>query len=96
MLQQEEILSFLKEYKNKNLDESIEKIGVFGSFARGDAKENSDIDIVVKMKKADMFTLIKIKQDIEKHFMKHVDIIQLREKMNQLLKTRIIQDAIYI
>jgi predicted nucleotidyltransferase len=96
MLKKSEVLTFLKEYKTKELDKKVDKIGIFGSFARDEALNDSDIDIVVEMHKADMFTLIKIKQDIEKHFMKKVDVIQLRDKMNKLLKNRILKDAIYI
>ena len=45
------ILNYLKEhyseFKNKY---NVEKIGLFGSYARDEATENSDIDIFVKMK----------------------------------------------
>ncbi|NLV16104.1 MAG: hypothetical protein GXY50_02680 [Syntrophomonadaceae bacterium] len=30
----------------------MSRIGVFGSFARGEAKENSDVDILVEFSKA--------------------------------------------
>ena len=45
------ILNYLKEhyseFKNKY---NVEQIGLFGSYARDEATENSDIDIFVKMK----------------------------------------------
>ncbi len=92
-----EILNFLKEYKEKNREKYyIEQLGVFGSFARDEATPNSDIDIVVKMSKSDMFALIGIKQDIEKYFKSKVDIVQFRERMNTLLKSRISKEAIYV
>ena len=92
-----EILTFLKDYKTNNSEKYyIEEIGIFGSFARDEATPKSDIDVVVKMKKSDLFALIKIKQDIEAFFKSNVDIVQFRERMNKLLKSRILKEAIYV
>lgn len=97
MLTKEEILNYLKTYKTSKKDEyHIKRIGLFGSYARDEANESSDIDIVVDLEKATMFGLIGIKQDIEEYFKNHVDIVQIREKMNSLLKQRIERDAIYV
>jgi predicted nucleotidyltransferase len=43
-----------------------------------------------------MFGLVAIKEDIEEYFKKHVDIIQIRERMNSLLRERIEKEAIYV
>lgn len=97
MLTQKEILDYLSAYKTLKKDEyGIKKLGLFGSFARDEAGENSDIDIVVDFEKSTMFGLIAIKQDTEEYFKNHVDIIQIRDKMNALLKKRIQRDAIYV
>jgi predicted nucleotidyltransferase len=50
MIQQNEIITYLKE--NKDLFQrqfNIIKIGIFGSFARNEQTENSDIDIIFEM-----------------------------------------------
>ncbi len=97
MVSQNELLDFLKEYKAKNSEKYyIEQLGIFGSFARNEATPESDIDVVVKMSKPDMYALIGIKQDIENYFKSKVDIVQLRERMNALLKSRIYKEAIYV
>lgn len=74
----------------------IRKIGIFGSYARGEAGDDSDIDIVVELEKPDMFYMIGIKQDIEETLGVHVDIIRMRERMNQSLKAQIEKDVIYV
>ncbi|MBI5402016.1 MAG: nucleotidyltransferase family protein [Ignavibacteriae bacterium] len=79
---------FKKEYK-------VKKIGVFGSWARGDANEESDIDIVVDLENPDLFYLIGVKQAIEETFGKRVDIVRMRAKMNKTLRKRIEHDVIY-
>jgi len=97
MLTKEEILEYLKVYKaSKKEQYAIKRLGIFGSYARNEASEDSDIDIVVDFEKSTMFGLVAIKEDIEDYFNKHVDIVQIRERMNGLLKDRIQQDSIYV
>jgi predicted nucleotidyltransferase len=95
-MDREEIIRFLKEFKEKNKNKyQIISIGIFGSFAKNKANDNSDIDIVVKLTKQDLFELIGIKQDLEEIFHHPVDIVSYREKMNLFLKKRIDKDAVY-
>ena len=44
----EKILSFLKELKPSLQKEGIKKIGLFGSYAKGEEEESSDIDFLKK------------------------------------------------
>ena len=76
--------------------EGAKKIALFGSYARGDIYENSDIDIVVELEEPDLFYLIGIKQIVEEAFGNKVDIVRLRENMNKALKHRIERDVIYV
>jgi len=56
----------------------------------------SDIDIVVKLEKQDLFNMIGIKQDLEDALHTQVDIISYRERMNAFLKQRIDKEAVYV
>ncbi len=90
-----EILDYLKNhytYLKEKYD--VEAIGLFGSYARNEAKEDSDIDIFVKMKPK-LLNLVAVKQLIEEDLQKKVDIVRLRDKMNPYLKKRILEDGIY-
>jgi len=94
---QNQILDYLSTHKNKFQKlYNVNKIGIFGSYARNEATPDSDIDIVVDLKKSTMFGLVAIKEDIEEYFQKDVDIVQMRDRMNQLLKERIEKEAIYV
>jgi len=90
-----DILNYLQDhyalFKEKY---EVEEIGLFGSYARNEAKENSDIDIFVKMKPK-LLNMVAIKQLIEKDLHKRVDIVRLRDKMNPYLKKRILKDGVY-
>lgn len=87
----------LKKYKEQNVRRyGIKSLGVFGSVARDDATESSDIDIVVELDRADLFILADIKQDIEETLGRHVDIVRKRRLMNPLLARRISREVIYV
>jgi len=96
-MEREEILSVLRAYKMDFSEKyGILELGVFGSFARNEAGDDSDVDICIKTKNPDPFSLVHIKEDIEHRVKKHVDIIRMREKMNPYLRQRIEKDAVYV
>jgi uncharacterized protein len=91
----ETILHYLKDRKAEFADKyGVSKIGVFGSFAKDEAKEDSDIDIFVEMK-PDIFSMVHIKEAIESDLCAKVDLVRLRETMNLVLKNEILQKGIY-
>ena len=96
-LNPEYVAKILMLHKNKLKQQyGVTKLGFFGSVARGEANENSDVDIVVELQKADLFYLVHIKEELQEALHSHVDIIQYRKTMNPFLKKRIKEDAIYV
>jgi len=92
-----EIIKNLRQYKEENYKKyRILKMGVFGSVARDQMREQSDIDIVVELEKQDLFYIIGIKQDLEERLYHPVDVVSYREKMNKFLKKRIDEEAVYV
>ena len=92
-----EILDILKRYKKENAEKyGIKSLGIFGSFSRDEAKDKSDVDIVIETAVPDLFKLVHIKIELEELLHKTVDIVRNREKMNPYLKTRIKKDAVYV
>ena len=92
-----EILEVLGIFKKKCAGKyGIISLGLFGSAARDENQAGSDVDIVIKLKKQDLFNMIGIKQDLEETLHTSVDVISYREKMNAFLKKRIDKDAIYV
>ncbi len=72
------------------------KIGFFGSFARNEQTDKSDIDVAVELQKADLFLLVALKNYLQSVFEKEVDIIRVRENMNKFLKDKLQKDIIYV
>lgn len=90
------ILNYLKEHYSEFKEKyDIEQIGLFGSYARDEATENSDIDIFVKMKPT-LSNYVEIKEELESTFHKSVDIVRIRDKMNPYLLKRIQKDGLYV
>ena len=74
----------------------VTKIGIFGSFARNEIREDSDVDVVVEMREPDLFYMVHIKETLEESFKMPVDVIRYREMMNSRLKARIDREAVYV
>ncbi len=84
------ILSSFKEY-------NPHKIGIFGSFARGDNKKGSDIDILVEFKDSpSLLTLIKLENDLSEILGVKVDLVTTGALKNKRIKKNIKKDLINI
>ncbi len=91
-----EILHILHAYRQEVASRyGIQAIGVFGSVARGEHRADSDVDVVVKIVRPDLFILVDIKQELEARLHRPVDVVSYRESMNPFLKQRIDREAVY-
>jgi predicted nucleotidyltransferase len=74
---------------------ALSRIGIFGSVARREAGEESDIDIVVEME-PDLFKRAALKSELEELLHRSVDVVRYSKRMNPSLKQRIDRDALYV
>jgi hypothetical protein len=96
-MNKDEILAILRDFKQKFAEPyGILALGLFGSVARGQSRDDSDVDICIKTVTPDPFLLVHIKEDIEQRVHHRVDIVRVRDKMNPFLKERIEKDGIYV
>ena len=99
----ESILNFLAEIKSELQDDGIVRLGLFGSFSRGDETVYSDIDIAIA-KESDYLSsrtaysyfdeISKIKTLIEKKFHRKSDVFDLDS--DSVMKTSIQKDLLYV
>ena len=92
-----DILDFLSRHKEVFLEKyGVTKIGVFGSYARDEAKEESDVDIAVEMlaEKKTLHTFFSLKRELEKAFDKTVDL-GIESSLKPIAKERILKEIIY-
>ena len=98
-MEKQDILNYLKsnqEYYQNQF--GIKFIGLFGSFARDEASENSDIDILYKIekdKKLSMFKYLKLTKELEDFFHKKIDLVR-DETVKSQIKSYIQKDISYV
>jgi predicted nucleotidyltransferase len=99
-----EILDYLKKHKNDYANDGVVLLGLFGSFARDEADENSDIDILIETKESFLKKFVgfrgytklnEIKETISKDLQKDIDLVD-KVGLIQHNNDYIIEKAIYV
>lgn len=99
---------FIEEKINKNISKikpqiikiikksGIKKAGIFGSYARGEQKASSDIDILIEpTKEIGFFEIIKLEDELKNKLNKKIDLLTYAS-IHKLLKKRILKEEIRI
>ncbi len=74
----------------------VTSLGVFGSAARDEAREDSDVDIVFETNSPNLFRTAQMKRQLEAIPCRRVDVVRWRERINSRLKARIAREARYV
>lgn len=91
----EYILDFLKAHKDElKKNYKVLEIGLFGSYAKDKADENSDIDIVIKSDNKDFFLREDLREYLQLHLKKSVDVGYF-DSIRDYYKQKIEKDIIY-
>ena len=97
VLQPGELRALLRALKEQHAEEyQLMSLGYFGSYARNEADEESDVDVVFQTDSPDLFMTAMLRQDLETLLGRRVDVIRMRDSMNPRLKTRIEGEATYV
>ena len=92
-----EILSLMSRFKpTAQKKYGMTKLGIFGSVARGEQTDNSDVDICYEGQAPSLLTLDKIQTELEQLLDCKVDLVRVRESMSSLLRKRILRDVIFV
>ncbi|MBQ8066181.1 MAG: nucleotidyltransferase domain-containing protein [Prevotella sp.] len=97
MLTLQDCITRLTEFKQESGQRlGISKLGVFGSVARRENTEGSDLDVVVEMDQATLRRMYEIEERLGKMFNCKIDVVQMRPTLRPLLRRNIEKDAIYV
>ncbi len=97
ILQPPQLRALLKAFKEQHAEEyHLLALGYFGSYARNEASEQSDIDIVFDTDAPNLFRTVMLKQDLEAWLGRPIDVLQLRGLTNSRLRARIEKEAVYV
>ncbi len=91
------ILNFLKTSKTHfNKTYGVTKIGLFGSYARDEQTEDSDIDIAIEIDSKNSFrSFFGLKKEIEQKLGKKIDL-GIESALKPIAKKHIQKDLIYV
>ena len=95
-MKREEVFNIISAHQAELLDRGVKDLAVFGSVARGDSSETSDVDILVEFNRAvGLFEFVRLKMLLEKWIGCRVDLVTL-DAIHPALRERILKEAIYV
>ena len=95
---QSEIITFLQAHKDELAHRfGVVSIGLFGSFARGKAREDSDIDIAIELmpEKKTLGNFLGIRRYLEQEFGRKVDL-GIESTLKPLARKIITKEIIHV
>jgi uncharacterized protein len=95
MTTREDILKILEARSESIKKFGVREIGVFGSFARGDQKETSDVDVLVELDRPKYRNYMGLLEFLESTFGRKVDLV-MKGSIKPLIKKRILRETIYV
>ena len=90
-----EILRLLEENRERIKTFGVMEIGVFGSVARGEQTENSDVDVVVELENKTFDAYMSLLFFLEELFGCKVDLV-MKGSIKPVIKEEILSEAIYV
>jgi len=94
MLAAEKILSVLQSHQAELRGLGVKRLGLFGSAARGETTEASDLDFLVEFDRKSFDAYMDLKEFLEKLFGRRVDLV-LAETVKPQLRSRILAETVY-
>lgn len=74
----------------------VKEIGIFGSFARGEQKKKSDVDVLVEFEDMpDLIKFIELERKLQRLLGKKVDLVR-KGAIREELKDSILRDVIIV
>ena len=97
VLPQEQLQALLKTFKEQHADKyHLLALGYFGSYARNEATEDSDVDIVFETDAPNLFRASSMRLELEELLGRHVGVVQLDGLANQRFRARVEKEAVYV
>ena len=97
ILSENELRRRLREFKEqRGADFHLITLGYFGSYARGEARTDSDVDVVFETMEPNLWTTSIMKQDLEEWLGRSVDVSRLHNYLNPRFRARLEREAVYV
>ncbi|MBE9061203.1 nucleotidyltransferase family protein [cf. Phormidesmis sp. LEGE 11477] len=97
VLDQENLQQLLREFKQRRGSAlNLRALGYFGSYARQEARPDSDVDIVFETDSPNLFMTARLREELVEVLGRSVDVIRYRERMSPRFKARLEKESIYV
>jgi predicted nucleotidyltransferase len=74
----------------------ISELGIFGSYARGEQRPNSDLDILVAFDEpVTLFDLVRLENELTDELDIEVDLVT-KDSLKPRIATRVTEDVVYV
>ncbi len=74
----------------------VARVGIFGSVARGEATDTSDVDILVEFSDhPDLFQFVRLQERLSKILGREVDLVT-PDALKPLIKDRVLREVRYV
>lgn len=91
----DDILRLLAEKSDPIRKFGVKQIGIFGSFARGEQKKNSDVDVLVEMERSTFDTYMGLLFFLEELFGRKVDLVE-KDTIKPIIRDRVLRETLYV
>ncbi len=88
------ILEFLAQHREKLREFGVKKIGLFGSYARGEQRPDSDMDFLVVIENMDFTRWMDVWDYLENSFGQKVDVVPEKD-LREELRPYVLPEVIY-
>ncbi len=91
----ETILDFLRTHREELSAMGVVKIGLFGSYARGEQRADSDIDFLVTMSSPSFKNFMDVWHFLEDHLEHEIDLGE-EDYLREELRPQVMRDVVYV
>lgn len=90
----QDIIDVLGKHREELRGLGVRRLGLFGSAARDEATEGSDLDFLVELDRKTFDSYMDVKELLERLFQRRIDLV-VAEALKPQLRAHILQETIY-
>lgn len=91
----EQILDLLASNREAIRKFGVKEIGIFGSFARGEQRTDSDVDVLVDLESNTFDAYMDLLFFLEDLFGRKVDLVD-KDTIKPIIRNRVLREALYV
>lgn len=89
----DQILETIHAHASELRELGVSELALFGSYARGDAAPNSDIDFIVEFEQKSFDNYMGVRELLERLFGRKIDLV-MKSAIKPRLRDRILREAV--